>query len=413
MPRSVAVFLVFLRLGLTSFGGPVAHLGYFRAEFVERRRWLTEEEYGELVALCQFLPGPASSQVGFAIGLRRAGAPGALLAFVAFTLPSSALMLLAATGASVLAGDAVEGAVRGLLIVAVAIVAHAVWGMARTLTPDRTRALVAAGAAAIVLVVGGPWSQIAAITLGALAGLLWCRDRPVPSTQPVPSARPVPSAGGAGAAPDAGFRVPVTVGVVSLLAFVLLLLGLPLLSAATGDGTVALIDAFYRSGALVFGGGHVVLPLLDAAVVQTGWVGADQFLTGYATAQAVPGPLFTFATYLGALAAVGPGGPAGAAIATIALFLPGFLLLVGVLPFWSLIRARSWAGALIRGASAAVVGILAAALYDPVFVTAITGPAALAAAIVAFALLGPARVPAWAVVLAGGVGGAAVAALGG
>ena len=410
MPRPIAVFLVFLRLGLTSFGGPVAHLGYFRAEFVERRRWLTEEEYGELVALCQFLPGPASSQVGFAVGLRQAGVAGALLAFVAFTLPSSALMLLAATGASILAGDAVEGAVRGLLIVAVAVVAHAVWGMARTLAPDRARALIAAGAAAVVLVVGGPWSQIAAILLGALAGLLWCRPQPEPAETPVP---PVPPRPPRSERDDVGFRVPVAAGIASLVVFAALLAGLPVLAAVTGDGTVALVDAFSRSGALVFGGGHVVLPLLDAAVVQTGWVGADQFLTGYAAAQALPGPLFTFATYLGALSSAGPGGVAGAVIATLALFLPGFLLLVGVLPFWTLIRSRPWAGAIMRGASAAVVGILAAALYDPVLVTAITGPVALAAAIVAFVLLGPVRAPAWAVVLAGGVGGAAVAGLAG
>lgn len=394
MPRPLAVFLVFLRLGLTSFGGPVAHLGYFRAEFVERRRWLSEEEYGELVALCQFLPGPASSQVGFAVGLLRAGTSGALLAFVGFTLPSSLLMLAAAAGTGLLAGAAAEGAIRGLLIVAVAVVAHAVWGMARTLAPDRNRALIAAAAAAVVLVVGGPWSQIAAIALGALAGLLWSRS----AVDPAPGLR---------------FRVPVAAGVAALSVFGVLLLGLPVLSAVTGDGTIALIDAFYRAGALVFGGGHVVLPLLDASVVQTGWVGADQFLTGYAAAQAVPGPLFTFATYLGALSTAGPGGAAGAALATLALFLPGFLLLVGMLPFWNLLRRRAWAGAVVRGASAAVVGILAAALYDPVFVAAITGPASLAGAIAAFVVLGPARVPAWAVVIAGGVAGAVVGALGG
>ena len=394
MPRSLAVFLVFLRLGLTSFGGPVAHIGYFRAEFVERRRWLTEAEYGELVALCQFLPGPASSQVGFAVGLLRAGAPGALLAFVGFTLPSSLLMLAAAAGAGLLAGVAAEGALRALLVVAVAIVAHALWGMARTLAPDRARALIAAAAAAVVLVVGGPWSQIAAIALGALAGLLWSR---APGEQAV----------------GLHFRVPVAVGVTSLAAFAALLIGLPVLAGLTGDGTIALVDAFYRAGALVFGGGHVVLPLLDASVVQTGWVGSDQFLAGYAAAQAVPGPLFTFSTYLGALASAGPGGAVGAATATLALFLPGFLLLVGILPFWNLLRGRAWAGALVRGASAAVVGILAAALYDPVFVSAITGPIPLAVAIVAFVLLGPARVPAWAVVIAGGIGGAVVGAVGG
>lgn len=396
MPRALAVFLVFLRLGLTSFGGPIAHIGYFRAEFVERRKWLTEDEFGELVALCQFLPGPASSQLGFAIGLLRAGTAGALLAFVAFTLPSSLLMFAAAAGASVLTGDVAEGAIRGLLIVAVAVVAHAVWGMSRTLTPDAVRALIAAGAAAVVLLVGGSWSPLAAIGLGALAGLLWCR-----------------TGADAGAAAPLGFRIPVVVGAGSLVVFGVLLFGLPLLVATTGEGTIALVDAFFRSGALVFGGGHVVLPLLDAAVVQTGWVSPDQFLTGYAAAQAVPGPLFTFATYLGAIATTGPGGAIGAIVATLALFLPGFLLLVGVLPFWNRLRRRAGVAAAMRGASAAVVGILGAALYDPVFVEAVRGPVDLAFAVAAFVLLGPARVPAWAVVLAGGIAGALAGAFAG
>ncbi len=396
MPRALAVFLVFLRLGLTSFGGPIAHIGYFRAEFVERRKWLTEDEFGELVALCQFLPGPASSQLGFAIGLLRAGTAGALLAFVAFTLPSSVLMFAVAAGASVLTGDVAEGAIRGLLIVAVAVVAHAVWGMSRTLTPDAVRALIAAGAAAIVLLVGGSWSPLAAIALGALAGLLWCRA----GTDAVVAA-------------PLGFRIPVAVGAGSLVVFGVLLVGLPLLAATTGEGTIALVDAFFRSGALVFGGGHVVLPLLDAAVVQTGWVSPDQFLTGYAAAQAVPGPLFTFATYLGAIATTGPGGAVGAIVATLALFLPGFLLLVGVLPFWNRLRRRTGVAAAMRGASAAVVGILGAALYDPVFVEAVRGPVDLAFVVAAFVLLGPARVPAWAVVLAGGVAGALTGAFAG
>lgn len=396
MPRALAVFLVFLRLGLTSFGGPIAHIGYFRAEFVERRKWLTEDEFGELVALCQFLPGPASSQLGFAIGLLRAGTAGALLAFVAFTLPSSVLMFAVAAGASVLTGDVAEGAFRGLLIVAVAVVAHAVWGMSRTLTPDAVRALIAAGAAAVVLLVGGSWSPLAAIGLGALAGLLWCRT----------------GADAVTAAPF-GFRIPVAVGAGSLVVFGVLLVGLPLLAATTGEGTIALVDAFFRSGALVFGGGHVVLPLLDAAVVQTGWVSPDQFLTGYAAAQAAPGPLFTFATYLGAIATTGPGGAVGAIVATLALFLPGFLLLVGVLPFWNRLRRRTGVAAAMRGASAAVVGILGAALYDPVFVEAVRGPVDLAFAVAAFVLLGPARVPAWAVVLAGGLAGALAGAFAG
>ncbi len=390
MPRALSVFLVFLRLGVTSFGGPIAHLGYFRAEFVERRRWLNEREYGELVALCQFLPGPASSQVGFALGLLRAGAPGALLAFLAFTLPSAVLLTAVAAGATILAGGAGAGAVRGLMIVAVAVVAQAVWGMSRTLTPDLPRALIAAGAAALVLVVGGPLSQIAALVLGGFAGLMFCRDAHREPSSPLP------------------VRVPLGVGVASLLVFAALLLGLPAAAAATRDPILALIDGFYRSGALVFGGGHVVLPLLDAAVVQPGWVTPDQFLTGYAAAQAVPGPLFTFASYLGALATTGPGGIAGATIATLSIFLPGFLLLLGVLPFWARVRATAAAGAIMRGASAAVVGILAAALYDPVFTEAVTGPVTFAWALVAFVALVAGRLPPVVLVVVGAVGGAVV-----
>lgn len=389
MPRSILVFLVFLRLGLISFGGPVAHLGYFRTEFVDRRKWLSDRQFGELVALCQFLPGPASSQVGFAVGMLRAGLPGALLAFAAFTLPSALVMLALAVGAASVGGTAAEGAIRGLLVVAVAVVAQAVWGMSRTLTPDRQRAGIAVVGALLVLVVGGPLSQIAALVLGALAGVVWCRRPPATDGH----AHPV----------FAGSR---RAAVVSLSVFVLLLAGMPVVVAVTGNGALALFDAFYRSGALVFGGGHVVLPLLDAAVVQSGWVSSDQFLTGYAAAQAVPGPLFTFATYLGALASAGPGGIAGAALATAAIFLPGFLLLAGVLPFWSRVQRYGWAGAAMRGASAAVVGILAAALYDPVFVEAVTGPATFGLALAGFIALTVFRAPPWILVLVGGVGGA-------
>lgn len=394
--RAAAVFIIFLRLGLTSFGGPIAHLGYFRAEFVERRSWLTEREYAELVALCQFLPGPASSQVGFAVGLHRAGMPGAVLAFIGFTLPSAVIMVAVAAGASIFSGGAAEGVIRGLMLVAVAVVAQAVWGMARSLTPDVPRVAIAVVAVLIVLFVGGPLGQIGALALGALAGLMLCRQPVATDGQRSPS-----------------FGVSRRVGVISLILFALLLLGMPVLAAVTGNGAVSLFDAFARSGALVFGGGHVVLPLLDSAVVQTGWVAPDQFLTGYAAAQAVPGPLFTFAGYLGALASVGPGGVAGAAIATVAIFLPGFLLLVGLLPFWDRVRSRAWAGALMRGASAAVVGILAAALYDPVFVEAVTGAATLALAIVGFVALVVFRVAPWVVVLAGAVGGALVGAIAG
>jgi chromate transporter len=393
MPRSVLVFLVFLRLGLTSFGGPIAHIGYFRTEFVERRGWLSDRQFGELVALCQFLPGPASSQVGFAVGLLRAGVPGAVLAFVAFTLPSALVMLAVALGAAALGGGPAEGAIRGLMLVAVAVVAQAVWSMARTLTPDRPRAGIAVVAALTVLVVGGPLSQIAALVVGAAAGAVWCRRVPASDT-----------------GVHTRFPLSRAVGAACLGLFAVLLVGLPAAVAVTGNGALALFDAFYRSGALVFGGGHVVLPLLDSAVVQSGWVGPDQFLTGYAAAQAVPGPLFTFATYLGALASAGPGGIAGAVLATVAIFLPGFLLLVGVLPFWSRVQGNAAAGAMMRGASAAVVGILAAALYDPVFVEAVSGPATFGLALAGFVALVVFRVPPWLLVLIGALGGAAAGA---
>lgn len=381
------VFRVFLRLGLTSFGGPVAHLGYFRSELVERRAWLDDREYGDLVALCQFLPGPASSQVGFGVGLHRAGIRGALAAFVAFTLPSAAIMVAFAYGAAVFAGPIGGGVLTGLKIVAVAIVAQAVLGMARTLTPDRRRASIAALAAVAALVLAGSLGQILAIVLGAVAGYLFCRTQP--------------------AMPGPSLHVPVrrSVGVLCLAASGILLLGAPILAAATGSGAVALFDAFFRSGAFVFGGGHVVLPLLQAAVVDPGWVSDPQFLAGYGAAQALPGPLFTFAAYLGAISSTGPGGVAGALIALLAIFLPGFLLLLGVLPFWNGLRERPAAQAVMRGANAAVVGILAAALYTPVFVTAVTSPASFCLALVCFVLLVAWRMPPWAVVIVGAAGG--------
>ncbi|GAA2001163.1 chromate efflux transporter [Microbacterium ulmi] len=381
------VFLAFLRLGVTSFGGPIAHLGYFREDLVVRRRWLDDREYADVVALCQFLPGPASSQVGFALGLLRGGAWGAIAAFVAFTLPSAVLMVAFAYGSTLLGGDVAGGVLAGLGIVAVAIVAQAVWGMAKTLTPDRRRAGIALVAAVCVVAVAGSWGQLLAIALGAVGGLWLCRGS---------------------AAETAGvlrFGVTRAAGGLCLAAFGVLLVGLPLLAAVTASGAIDLFDAFFRAGALVFGGGHVVLPLLQSGVVEPGWVGAQEFVAGYGFAQAVPGPLFTFAAYLGALSDVGPGGIAGAAIALVAIFLPGLLLLVGVLPFWDSLRARPWARAAMRGANAAVVGVLAAALYDPVFTTAVTSPAAFCLALVCFASLVSFRLPAWAVVVVGAVGG--------
>jgi chromate transporter len=389
------VFLAFLRLGLTSFGGPIAHLGYFRTEFVERRRWIDERGYGELVALSQFLPGPSSSQVGFALGLLRAGPLGALAAFVGFTLPSAVLLVLFAFGVSWLDSPVARGALAGLLVVAVAIVAQAVLGMAHTLAPDVRRALIAVGALVLVVVVPGPLGQVAAILVGAAAGMLLCRTGVDRSSEPT------------------RFPVPRWVGVVALSLFALLLAGLPVLAAVVRSPAVALLDAFTRAGALVFGGGHVVLPLLDAEVVAPGWVTPDAFLAGYSAAQAVPGPLFTFAGYLGALAHPGPGGVAGAALALAGIFLPGFLILLGVLPFWDALRRRAGAQGFIRGASAAVVGILAAALYDPVFTTAIVDGATFALAVACFVLLVVAKVPPWAVVLLGAVVGVIAALLNG
>jgi len=393
--RVSEVFLAFLRLGLTSFGGPVAHLGYFRDDLVARRRWMDDRAYADLVALCQFLPGPASSQVGFAMGLQRAGMLGALAAFVAFTLPSAVILVAFAAGASLVGGPVGDGVLSGLKIIAVAIVAHAVWGMARTLTPDARRAGIAVIALAAALIAPGALGQIGALVIGVVAGLWLLRGVAEPP-----------------AAALAPFGVSRRVAVVCLVLAVAGLVGLPVLVAVTGSGTVALADAFFRSGALVFGGGHVVLPLLQAAVVETGWVSPEVFLTGYGAAQAVPGPLFTFAAYLGAVSDVGPGGVAGAAIALLAIFVPGFLVLVGVLPFWDALRGRPRVRAAMSGANAAVVGILAAALYSPVFSTAVTGPGPFVLAALGFVLLTAFRAPAWAVVLVGAAGGVLLGLIG-
>lgn len=381
------VFRAFLKLGLTSFGGPIAHLGYFRDELVVRRRWIDEAGYADLVALCQFLPGPASSQVGFAMGLLRGGPLGAAAAWAAFTLPSALLLVLFALGAAAFDGPVGTGLIHGLKVVAVAVVAQAVWGMARSLTPDRERASIALVAVLIVVFAAGSFGQIAAIVMGGLGGLILCRGA---------------------AAPVAGhltFAVPKQVGIVSLALFFLLLVLLPL-AAGTAQG-VALFDAFYRAGSLVFGGGHVVLPLLQAEVVPPGWVSDDAFLAGYGAAQAMPGPLFTFSAYLGAVMGPEPHGLAGAAIALVAIFLPGFLLLIGALPFWDAFRSRPIAQAAMRGANAAVVGILGAALYNPVWTSAVLDPYDFALALSGFILLTVWKVPPWVVVLllaAGGVG---------
>lgn len=388
------VFIAFLKLGLTAFGGPIAHLGYFRDEIVLRRRWLDEAEYADLVALCQFLPGPASSQVGFALGLWRAGPLGALAAWTAFTLPSVALLLAFALGSAALDGPIAQGVLHGLKLVAVAVVAQAVWGMAQSLTPDRQRATIAVGAVVLSLLFAGSMGQVAAIMLGAFAGLAFCRSSAVVAVNHM--------------------RFPVSrqVGVASLVLFMVLLTGLPMLASSMDVHGVALFDAFYRAGALVFGGGHVVLPLLEAETVASGWISKDAFLAGYGATQAVPGPLFSFAAYLGAIGGQLPNAIAGAAIALVAIFLPGFLLLVGALPFWDALRAVPLAQAGMRGANAAVVGILGAALYDPVWVSAVLGPLDFAFALAGFVALVAWKAPPWSVVLGLAVAGGMMGALG-
>ena len=383
------VFSAFFKLGLTSFGGPVAHLGYFRDELVIRRKWLSDHAYADLVTLCQFLPGPASSQVGFALGMIRAGWLGALAAFTAFTLPSALVLMVFAMTAASISGPIGTGALNGLKIVAVAIVAQAVWGMARTLCPDRERAAIAVGAVALLAFLPGAFGMVGAIVLGALAGL----------------------ALGRGTATPVGGHVtmPVThgVGVAALVVFAGLLFVLPVIAGQSQ--LLAVIDSFYRAGALVFGGGHVVLPLLQAEVVAPGWVTPDQFLAGYGAAQAVPGPLFTFAAYLGAVLGPEPNGVAGAMIALLAVFLPGFLILTGILPFWDRFRAMAPAQSLMQGANAAVVGILGAALYSPVFTSAIGDMRDLALALVCFVLLMAWKAPPWIAVIVAAAGGAGLA----
>lgn len=379
---------MFLGLGLTSFGGPVAHLGYFRRAFVERRRWLTEHAYADLVALCQFLPGPASSQVGMALGLQRAGLLGLAAAWVGFTAPSAILMVAFAFGLDALGGASASGWIAGLKAAAVAVVAQAVLGMARSLTPDRERAALAVAAMIAVLVSPLPATQVIVIGVAGLIGLLWLRATPPDQ--------------------DEDLVVPLSrrAGVLSLAMFAGLLAGLPLLAGITGAPAAVLADGLYRSGSLVFGGGHVVLPLLDAETVQRGLLSRDTFLAGYGAAQAVPGPLFTFAAFLGYSVDTPPNGLAGAALALVAIFLPSALLVAGTLPFWDQLRRAPRAQATLRGINAAVVGILAAALYTPVFTVGIPGPAALAIAAAAFVALASWRAPAWAVVIVAGGAGA-------
>ncbi len=383
------LFVVALRLGLTSFGGPAAHLGYFRREFVERRRWLDEAGFADLLALCQFLPGPGSSQFSFAIGYQRGGLGGALAAWLGFTLPSAVLMLLFAAGLGGGTDLAAAGWLHGLKVAAVAVVAQAVWQMGRTLCPDRPRVLLAAGAAVALLWWKVAWVQLAVIAAGAAVGW-WSLRRHDSNTLPRPGAE---------------VRLRRRTGVVWLGVFAALLVALPLLAAASGAGWSAVADRFYRVGALVFGGGHVVLPLLEAEVVGPGWVAHDAFLAGYGAAQALPGPLFTFAAYLGSVSGVGPGGVAGGLVALGAIFLPGLLLVLGAWPFWQRLRGAPAAQGALRGANAAVVGVLAAAFIRPVFPAGVTDLRSLLLALVLFAGLQWAKLPAWVVVVAAAAGG--------
>jgi chromate transporter len=397
MPLShspLEVFRPFLKLGLSAFGGPIAHIGYFREEFVVRRRWLDEQDYADLVGLCQFLPGPASSQVGFSIGLLRAGYPGALAAWCGFTLPSAILIVLFAYGEHMLDGPIGLGLAHGLRIVAVAIVAQAVLGMARTLCPDRERVCIALLSALIILFSVSSFAQIISIALGGILGLRLCRV--------------------AARTPTGKLMMPVArrVGIVSLLIFFFLLAALPAMRALRPRTGIALFEAFYRSGAMVFGGGHVVLPLLHQAFVAPGWIGDDTFLAGYGAAQALPGPLFSFGAYLGALVTVVPHGLAGAALGLFALFLPGMLILLGTLPFWQTIRERGQAQAAMRGVNAAVVGLLLAALYNPLWTGSIRSIWDFVVALLGFSLLTVWRASPLVVVIVSAIGGVLLSLVG-
>lgn len=375
---------VFFRLGCFSFGGPIAHLGYFRAEFVERRRWLDDAHYGDLVALCQFLPGPASSQVVFALGMQRAGFLGALVASVCFTLPSALLMIGFAYGIARASDLNGAGWLHGLKLAAVAVVAQAVWGMGKKLCTDRARISLCIGSAAVLLAVPGVVVQFGVIAFGGLVGWRLYHD-----TLAV------------GVVPDrkTGARRHV-VAAGALIAFFALLVALPVLASWASSHHLAVFDSFYRSGSLVFGGGHVVLPLLRAEIVPRSWLTDDQFLAGYGAAQALPGPMFAFSAYLGAAMNPGPTSWLSGFWCLLGIFLPAWLLIGGALPFWHLLRAKRWAQAALVGANAAVVGVLLAALYNPVFTESIHGPRDIVTALLAFGLLEQWKVPPWLVVVA-------------
>lgn len=395
VPRAslLSILWTFLKLGCTSFGGPIAHIGYFRHEFVEKRKWLDDNSYADLVALCNFLPGPASSQVGIALGISRGGLPGGFAAWLGFTMPSALALIAFAYGFTAFGVSADAGWLHGLKIVAVAVIAQAIWGMGKSLCPDRFRATLAIAAALIVFLWPTAWGQILAILIGGLAG--WHYLEPVLLHRPE----------------NARFPVSKQAAAVSWILFWGLLLALPALAYAINDHALAIFDSFYRTGSLVFGGGHVVLPLLRNEVVPSGWVNDDVFLAGYGAAQAVPGPLFTFAAYLGTVNALEPNGFAGGLLALVAIFLPSFLIVVGALPYWESLRRKTQVQSALRGINAAVVGLLLAALYDPVWTSSIRNTGDMALALVAFGLLMYWKLSPLYVVVITAIGGAALAAL--
>lgn len=385
------VLWAFLRLGITSFGGPIAHLGYFRSEFVERRKWLDEAAYSDIVALCQFLPGPASSQVGIIIGMLRAGFAGGMAAWVGFTMPSALALIAFGYGVGRLGDLSHVAWLHGLKIIAVAVVAQAVWGMARNLCPDRERATIAVAAALLTLAIPSAGGQIGAIVAGGVIGWLFLSGLNNTTTTPL------------------AIHISRWTAIASLTLFGALLFGLPLLAKATANHTIELISSFYRSGSLVFGGGHVVLPLLQKALLPRGWIDNDAFLAGYGAAQAVPGPLFTFVAYLGTAMKTEPNGWAGGLICLAAIFLPSFLLLIGALPFWDALRHRAGVQSALKGINATVVGILLGALYTPVWTNAIFGAADFGLGVLAFLLLVFWQTPPWLVVILGAAAATALA----
>jgi chromate transporter len=390
---AVEIFRIFLRLGLTSFGGPVAHLGYFRSEFVARRKWLDEASFADIVALCHILPGPASSQVGISIGMLRAGLTGGFAAWFGFTMPSALALIAFAYGVAWFGDLAHDAWLQGLRIVAVAVVGNAVWAMARSLCPDKERATIAIVAAIVALTLPSAIGQVGAIAAGGIIGWIWLTAEPRGTEQPIAMA------------------LPRSLSIAALVLFFVLLGGLPLLRAITPSQAIAVFDAFYRAGSLSFGGGHVVLPLLQAEVVPPGWVSNDAFLAGYGAAQAVPGPLFTFSAYLGTVMQSAPNGWLGGLFCLVAIFLPSPLMLIGALPYWDLLRRQKTVRAGLYGINAAVVGLLLAALYNPVWTSAIYTPRDYAIGIVAFLLLAVWAVPPWLVVILGALATALLAAV--